>query len=549
MLIDMERVEFRTRQAMNAESYFKKLVFIALNKEKQPRYANEMLSWWLGTGGIPENYLHHKTHEEQPLERDTGIESKFLNVILPRLSKMGVLKKPTQRAWLGNFDKRETLYWGDDYAAGLTYDPQSFKAIIETDVTSYSVLEIKGNPFPALPIPRPDPRTLENQLLSAARGENSYLFEGERRKQTYLPNFQVESFRWFMSWRCADPKLPGSKSSLAANDRRNHEEKEIRGAKSLKDSKSKKTAEKKKKPKKNKKVAINEAPKSPYRGPFEEMEARKSPLREIPPAKEEVKEEPKEEPKEQPEKKEAAAKEMPKLTRKPEVKVEDSARRNLNDVLKSPEPKDEKKKAKKTKPKRKVKKETDEDFEKKNTITRITDFFEVRRSNRKTSKQIEDEKDELWRDLVKSQCQEGLEIRNCPIKQRGIYSTRKFNKGDFVVEYKGDFFYPENIEESYAQESKYYEDPETGSYMYWFEFKGKKYCIDATAESPFYGRLLNHSCKTPNCATKPLDMQDPIDPVRLIIFAKEDIPAGTELLYDYGDRSKKSLEVHPWLKL
>ena len=61
----------------------------------------------------------------------------------------------------------------------------------------------------------------------------------------------------------------------------------------------------------------------------------------------------------------------------------------------------------KTKPKRKVKKEADEDFEKKNTLTRITDFFEVRRSNRKTSKQIEDEKDELWRDLVKSQCQEG----------------------------------------------------------------------------------------------------------------------------------------------
>jgi hypothetical protein len=35
MLIDMERVEFRTRQAMNAESYFQKLVFIALNKVKR----------------------------------------------------------------------------------------------------------------------------------------------------------------------------------------------------------------------------------------------------------------------------------------------------------------------------------------------------------------------------------------------------------------------------------------------------------------------------------------------------------------------------------
>ena len=76
-----------------------------------------------------------------------------------------------------------------------------------------------------------------------------------------------------------------------------------------------------------------------------------------------------------------------------------------------------------------------------------------------------------------------------------------------MVEYRGTFFYPENIEESYAQESKYYEDPETGSYMYWFDYKGKKYCIDATAESPYYGRLLNHSCKVPNCATKPLDVR------------------------------------------
>lgn len=309
---------------------------------------------------------------------------------------------------------------------------------------------------------------------------------------------------------------------------------------------SKKKTDKKKKPKKTKKAL--EVPKSPYRGPFEEMELRKSPLREIPPKENITKIEAKEEVKEEPIK-ENPVKEMPKLTKKPEVKEEDSNRRNLNDVLKSPEPKDDKKKIKKTKPKRKVKKDADQDFEKKAPIKRITDFFEIRRSNRKTGKQIEDEKDDLWRDLVRSDCQEGLEIRNCPIKQRGIYSTREFKKGDFVVEYRGTFFYPENIEESYAQESKYYEDPETGSYMYWFDYKGKKYCIDATAESPFYGRLLNHSCKVPNCATKPLDMQDPIDPVRLIIYAKEDIPSGTELLYDYGDRSKQSLEIHPWLKL
>ena len=106
---------------------------------------------------------------------------------------------------------------------------------------------------------------------------------------------------------------------------------------------SKKKTDKKKKPKKTKKAL--EVPKSPYRGPFEEMELRKSPLREIPPkeniTKVEVKEEVKEEPVE-----EKTVKEMPKLTKRPEVKEEDSNRRNLNDVLKSPEPKDDKKQIK-----------------------------------------------------------------------------------------------------------------------------------------------------------------------------------------------------------
>lgn len=102
-----------------------------------------------------------------------------------------------------------------------------------------------------------------------------------------------------------------------------------------------KKTEKKKKPKKFKKAL--EVPKSPYRGPFEEMELRKSPLREIPSPQEnettkrEVKEMPIEE---------KPAKEMPKLTKRPEVEKEDSTRRNLNDVLKSPEPKDDKKKIK-----------------------------------------------------------------------------------------------------------------------------------------------------------------------------------------------------------
>ena len=109
--------------------------------------------------------------------------------------------------------------------------------------------------------------------------------------------------------------------------------------KEAKSDKNKKT-EKKKKPKKIKKEVV--APKSPFRGPFEEMEYRKSPLREIPPQESQaIEEERKEEVKE--EHVETPVKEMPKLTKKPEVKVENTTKpRNLNDVLKSPEPKDEK---------------------------------------------------------------------------------------------------------------------------------------------------------------------------------------------------------------
>jgi histone-lysine N-methyltransferase SETD8 len=33
----------------------------------------------------------------------------------------------------------------------------------------------------------------------------------------------------------------------------------------------------------------------------------------------------------------------------------------------------------------------------------------------------------------------------------------------------------------------------------------------------------------------------------LVLIAKDDLPAGVELTYDYGDRSKEALQHHPWL--
>ena len=132
-------------------------------------------------------------------------------------------------------------------------------------------------------------------------------------------------------------------------------------------------------------------------------------------------------------------------------------------------------------------------------------------------------------------------------------------QGEFVVEYAGDLIDPKEAEkrdEKYSQNTDKY-----GSYMYYFVHKGTKWCIDATIESGKYGRLLNHSCKTPNCATKILEVNlltslfgnihehiYQVDGLpRLVIYAKQDIQTETELIYDYGDKGKLSLQAHPWL--
>ena len=68
--------------------------------------------------------------------------------------------------------------------------------------------------------------------------------------------------------------------------------------------------------------------------------------------------------------------------------------------------------------------------------------------------------------------------------------------------------------------------------------------VDATAESGLLGRLVNHSRLKFNCCTRVVELDDR---PRLILVASRDISIGDELLYDYGDRSKESLEAYPWL--
>ena len=69
--------------------------------------------------------------------------------------------------------------------------------------------------------------------------------------------------------------------------------------------------------------------------------------------------------------------------------------------------------------------------------------------------------------------------------------------------------------------------------------------IDATEESGRLGRLINHSKTAGNCHTKLTEINNK---PYLMLIASRDIVIGEELLYDYGDRNKDSLESHPWLK-
>eukprot|EP00092_Neocalanus_flemingeri_P018245 GFUD01019745.1.p1 GENE.GFUD01019745.1~~GFUD01019745.1.p1 ORF type:complete len:312 (-),score=76.18 GFUD01019745.1:325-1260(-) len=180
-----------------------------------------------------------------------------------------------------------------------------------------------------------------------------------------------------------------------------------------------------------------------------------------------------------------------------------------------------------------------------NSRLKLTNFFPTRRSDRKSKADLLKEQTDIIEAALTTQddTKLGIEVVTMDNKGRGIKAVKDFSKGEFVVEYAGDLV---DVKTAEDLEAKYSMDTSKGCYMYYFKYKGKQYCVDATSESGRFGRLLNHSRIHPNCRTKVV-MLDDIP--RLILVAKQDILAGTELLFDYGDRSKESLKAHPWLSL
>ncbi|XP_078725358.1 N-lysine methyltransferase KMT5A isoform X2 [Lampetra fluviatilis] len=184
---------------------------------------------------------------------------------------------------------------------------------------------------------------------------------------------------------------------------------------------------------------------------------------------------------------------------------------------------------------------------------KVTDYFPVRRSLRRCKSQLQTEEQIKIDDAILCGKEEGLEVREVLGKGRGVFATRSFGRGDFVVEYSGELI---GLTEAKTREVNYARDPDKGCYMYYFCYLNKTYCVDATAESGRLGRLLNHS-KMGNCRTKlhlvccgeggsPERGRGGVP--RLILVASRNIGLGEELMYDYGDRSREALNAHPWLK-
>lgn len=142
---------------------------------------------------------------------------------------------------------------------------------------------------------------------------------------------------------------------------------------------------------------------------------------------------------------------------------------------------------------------------------------------------------------LESLSEEGFNIVEIENMGRGITSQNPIKKGDYVMEYKGELLtYKKGLE----RETMYVKNNLGDSYMFFFSCGSGKFCIDATPESPYKGRLINHA-RNGNLKPKAFEINGK---PRLFFLATEDILINEELFYDYGDWSRETLKNFPWFK-
>ena len=114
--------------------------------------------------------------------------------------------------------------------------------------------------------------------------------------------------------------------------------------------------------------------------------------------------------------------------------------------------------------------------------------------------------------------QRKIQVKKSGVHGKGVFAARDIAKGETLIEYVGEIISAQEAEDRHPH------DPTDPNHTFYFQVEEDK-VIDAL-HGGNSARWINHCC-TPNC--KPEVVEG-----RVFIKAKKDIPAGTELNYDYG---------------
>ncbi|XP_078790071.1 uncharacterized protein LOC105358446 isoform X3 [Oryzias latipes] len=140
---------------------------------------------------------------------------------------------------------------------------------------------------------------------------------------------------------------------------------------------------------------------------------------------------------------------------------------------------------------------------------------------------ISPQKDAMHHVITKTDKTGKLEVKFInAVKGRGVFATHPFNKGDFIVEYRGDM-----INEKECERRKRVYHHSCATFMFAFRWKEKIWCIDASREDGSLGRFVNDEHRCPNSKMKKIDVNGV---PHLCLFALHNIQEGEEITYDYG---------------
>ena len=113
------------------------------------------------------------------------------------------------------------------------------------------------------------------------------------------------------------------------------------------------------------------------------------------------------------------------------------------------------------------------------------------------------EREERLEAVLRTRNDEDLDLEVVEIegKGRGVLARKRFTKGEPVVEYKGKVVTVKEGEKKMRKLS-----PNVANIMISETFSGSRcsqsFCVDATTETGRFGRLVNHSYKSPNIKIK-----------------------------------------------